>query len=132
MIAGWILTGRLRRVGVRLLWAALMVQDHVRRLLIRVRGMFDQRLLCQLESLALAAAGLDHSPFGRIEILIAGVATDMPRFLCRSVDLFLLKAPILGHREFSFVCCLAVSSPGAWPAVKLFGAIPRNKARKRA
>jgi hypothetical protein len=97
VVAGGILATRLRRVCIWLLRSTLVVQDHVRGLLIGVCCVFDQLLLGQLESLALAAAGLDHSPFGRIEILIAGVTTNVPRFCGRRVDLFLLKAPILSH-----------------------------------
>ena len=66
----------------------------MRRLLIAVRRMLDQRLLGLFEALGLSASALDDRSLRGIEVLVAGDAADARRLGGRGVDLILLVARI--------------------------------------
>jgi hypothetical protein len=80
------------------------VEDRVRRLLVAVRGMLDQRSLGLLETLGLSAPALDHGTPGWIEILVTCDATDARSIGCRRVDLLLFTPWIRRHLTLRVDC----------------------------
>jgi hypothetical protein len=93
------------------------VQDRVRGLLVAVGSVLDQRGLCFLEPLGLAAAALAYGPLSGIEGLIACNAADLRCFIGGQVGLFLLvwgvggRGSLLGWFADEADCLRSIAYP---------------------